>query len=174
MIPSYIDVLGERYPQLNATALGDGTVYSTITVSNGELPPQEELDTAARDIIRQRIWRAIQADRDVRKSGGVKVGNNWFHSDDTSRIQQLALVMFGAGMPTGIMWKTMQGTFVQMTPTLAMQIFQTIAGSDQAIFGRAEFHRAMMSASGTPHLYDYSTGWPQTYAEWAATQPPAP
>ena len=69
-----------------------------------------------------------QSERDRRKhDGGYKVGTNWFHSDDTSRIQQIALTIMGANMPANIMWKTMSGSFVLMTPTLAGQIFQAAA-----------------------------------------------
>lgn len=115
-------------------------------------------------------WFAIQAERDRRKSAGVKVGDNWFHSDDTSRIQQLALVIFGVNMPPGIMWKTMQGTFVQMTPELALAIFQQSAISDQTIFAVAEIHRQAMLASDNPASYDFSGGWPMSYDDFIKAQ----
>lgn len=111
------------------------------------------------------VWKGIQAERDRRKANGVKVGSNWFHSDDTSRIQQIGLVMFGANMPAGILWKTLTGSFVQMSPTLAMQIFMAVAASDIAIFTVAEQHRGAMMASQNPKEYDYSSGWPVTYGE---------
>jgi hypothetical protein len=61
-------------------------------------------------------------------SGGYVVGGHWFQSDSASRIQQLSLVVMGANLPPGIQWKTLAGTFVAMTQTLAVQIFQTAAG----------------------------------------------
>ncbi len=113
-------------------------------------------------------WDQIKAERDRRKSGGVMVSvdgvDKWFHSDDASRIQQIALVMFGAAVPP-VQWKTMDGTFVGMTQALANQIFQTAAASDQAIFAKAEEHRIAMEASADPETYDFSTGWPLTYGE---------
>ncbi len=112
------------------------------------------------------MWLLIQAERDRRKTtGGYKVGNYWFHSDDISRIQQLALVMFGTNMPSGIMWKTMSGDFVPMTPTLANQIFQAAAASDIAIFSVAEQKKQEMLASSNPAYYDYLPGWPLIYGE---------
>lgn len=39
-------------------------------------------------------------------------------------------------MPTTIYWKTMDGSFVQMTPTLAGQIFNTAAGWVLSVIGR--------------------------------------
>lgn len=114
------------------------------------------------------MWREIQEERDTRKAGGVKVGVNWFHSDDTSRIQFLALMLYGANMPTNIMWKTMGGSFLQMTPTLVQQVFGTIAAQDTAIFVVAEQHRTIMNNSENPEDYDFMNGspaWPQVFAD---------
>lgn len=108
---------------------------------------------------------AIKADRDRRKDLGVFADGSWFHSDANSRIQQLALVIMGAGMPTGIQWKTMGGTFVLMTPELAGKIFAATAALDQQLFARAELHRKAMAESPTPSAYDFSTGWPDHYQE---------
>lgn len=108
-------------------------------------------------------WERIKEFRDRRKAGGVLVGAYWFHSDDSSRIQQLGLLMMGANMPGGIMWKTMGNGFVEMTPTLAGQIFSAAAASDQALFTIAEQHKAAMMAAQDPDLYDFTTGWPATF-----------
>jgi hypothetical protein len=54
----------------------------------------------------------------------------------------------------------MDGTFVNMTPTLAQQIFNATAVSDTSIFAAAEVHKANMLASDDPQNYDFSTGWP--------------
>ena len=110
-------------------------------------------------------WEKIKAERDRRTAGGVKVGSKWFHSDDGSRIQQMGLVMMGASIPANLQWKTMNGSFITMTQTLASQVFQAVAASDQAIFAAAETHRAAMEASADPAAYDYSTGWPKIYGE---------
>jgi len=109
-------------------------------------------------------WGRIKQERDRRKYLGVKVGGHWFHSDDPSRIQQLALAMMGNAIPAGLMWKTLTATpppvFVEMTPALAQGIFTATAASDAAIFAAAEVHRVAMEASATPESYDCSAGWP--------------
>jgi hypothetical protein len=113
-------------------------------------------------------WREIQAERDMRKSGGVAVGPYWFHSDDTSRIQFIGLVLYGANMPNNIMWKTMAGSFIQMTPTLALQVFGSIAAKDTAIFSVAEQHKALMLLSENPVDYNFKNGspsWPLMFGE---------
>lgn len=109
-------------------------------------------------------WERIKHERDRRKYLGVKVGAHWFHSDDPSRIQQIALAMMGANIPSGLMWKTLTTTpppvFVEMTPALAQGIFTATAASDAAIFAAAEAHRMAMEVSETPETYDCSGGWP--------------
>jgi hypothetical protein len=146
--------LGPNYWQFT------GNVISTIT--------QAEFEVIELAQTKLTIWLLIQAERDRRKSGGVLVGAHWFHSDDTSRIQFIGLLMYGANMPNNIMWKTMAGAFVQMTPTLAQQIFGSIAAKDTSIFTVAETHKAQMYASATPSTYNYLTGtpaWPLIYGE---------
>jgi hypothetical protein len=113
--------------------------------------------------IQSRLWEEIKILRDKKKAQGVKVGNYWFHSDDTSRIQHLGLVLLGSNIPANLLWKTMSGAFVEMTPTLAQQIFQQIAYSDTVIFTTAEQHKATMYALQDPTNYDYTVGWPQVY-----------
>jgi hypothetical protein len=115
--------------------------------------------------LRDSIWNDIKAYRDLKKSSGVKVGNFWYHTDDTSRIQHLGLVMLGANIPPDLMWKTMSGEFVQMHQSLALGIFQAIAFSDTQIFKIAEIHKATMLAMSDPTDYDYKTGWPLVYGE---------
>lgn len=114
-------------------------------------------------------WERIKQERDRRKYLGVKVGQHWFHSDDSSRIQQLALAMMGASIPAGLQWKTLTKTdqpfFVDMTPALASGIFQATAASDAAIFAAAEAHRLAMEVSETPESYDITSGWPASFED---------
>lgn len=112
------------------------------------------------------VWDRIKAERDKRiQNGGYKVGTEWFHSDTFSRTQQMSLVMMGSNIPAGTLWKTMSGSMVTMTQSLAGQIFGTAAASDIAIFTAAETHRVAMEASADPATYDFSTGWPKAFWE---------
>lgn len=128
-----------------------------------ELPPIEQR--------RAVVWEAIKAERDRRAAMGVKVGAHWFHSDQKSRTQQLGLVLLGQNIPAGLQWKTLtftgQPVFVEMTPSLALGIVMSTAGSDTAIFAAAELHRMTMEASPAPQDYDFSTGWPVSIEEEA-------
>ena len=107
-------------------------------------------------------WLQIKAERDRRKSGGVLVSGKWYHSDVDSRIQQLGLVMMGASVPS-VQWKTMDGSFVTMSQTIANGIFQGAANLDMTLFSVAEAHRLAMEASADPAAYDFSAGWPAQF-----------
>lgn len=150
----------ERYGDETLT-LGDGVVIVTRAV----VPwTAEEIAAESAEKVKQ-VIAAIKAERDRRiQRGGYKVGTKWFHSDTFSRTQQMGLVMMGSNMPTGLLWKSLDGTFVAMTPTLAGQIFAAAAANDAAIFTTAETHIAAVKASATPWSYDYSTGWPPEFA----------
>lgn len=109
------------------------------------------------------VWESIKRHRDRLKASGVKAGGHWFHSDADSRIQQLALFVMGASVP-GVPWKTLDGSFVTMTQTLAAQIFQGTALSDMAIFSAAERHLVGVNAAADAATYDWSSGWPAAFA----------
>ena len=109
-------------------------------------------------------WEAIKAERDRRKHAGFAVGANRFHSDPDSRIQQLGLVIMGAGIPANLQWKTLGGSFVTMTPALALSIFQTTAQADAALFAAAEAKRAAVNALTSLQgieAHDPQTDWPE-------------
>lgn len=130
----------------------------------GEAPTVE-----LRNLAIDKRWHDIKAERDMRKSGGVKVKvgttNKWFHSDDASRIQQIGLMMMGVNIPVGLQWKTLDDSFVTMTQTVAENIFSASSASDQFIFSVAEMHKSAMESSENPLVYDFSTGWPKIYGE---------
>ncbi len=173
---SYIDILNEYYPDISVSTAGGSYDYDALQLNDSSqtLPSKEDLDEKALLSLREKIWEDIKTYRDIRKFSGTRVGDNWFHSDDSSRIQQIALMILGAGMPPGIMWKTMSGTFVPMTQTLARQIFQATVGNDSLDYAAAEQHRAAMVASENPETYDFkSTKWLQRFDEYMAAQPPA-
>jgi hypothetical protein len=157
--PVFVDeVLAMRTDQSLWTF--DGTTISC--------PTQAEQDVLAVATTRQAKWELIKAERERRRQGGILVSGNWYHSDDTSRIQHIGLLLMGANMPTGIMWKTMPNSFVEMTPALAVSIFNAIGQKDMQIFAIAEQHRQQLFASPNPDTYDHlntAPAWPQVFGE---------
>jgi hypothetical protein len=106
------------------------------------------------------LWEEIKTKRDdLIQTSGYQVSGKWFHSDTFSRTQQLGLVMMGANIPAGLQWKTMDGSFIEMTATLAQQVFTAAAASDIAIFTAAETHKAALETADL-QTYDVNTGWP--------------
>lgn len=112
--------------------------------------------------VRESKWQEIKRERDRRKEGGVKVDTKWFHSDTFSRTQWLGSVLMGANLPA-TMWKTMDNTYVPLTPTLASQVFVALATTDITLHTVAEQKRAAMMALDDPTNYDTMAGWPETY-----------
>jgi hypothetical protein len=135
--------------------------YTTWLGDGNEPEPEESIAG-----IKARVWKSIKDERDRRKAAGVRVGTKWFHSDDGSRIQQMGLVMLGSSIPTSLKWNTMDGSFIEMTPTLATEIVTASSVGDQAIFAAAEKHKAELEKSEEPENYDYSTGWPEIFQEY--------
>jgi Domain of unknown function (DUF4376) len=144
--------------EMHQTAVAAGEEYLD------EQDPRVAAYLAAQPSAKSQAWERIKTERDRRiQNGGYKVGTKWYHSDTFSRTQQMGLVMLGANIPANTPWKTMDGSFVVMTQTLAGQIFGTAAASDIAIFTAAETHKAAMEASADPAAYDCSGGWPAIY-----------
>lgn len=124
------------------------------------------------------VWQMIKSKRDTVRAAGVLVGAKWYHTDDTSRIQQLGLKdeardMLAAGAAATdqlvidgapVVWKTLDGTFVAMTVQLALDIVAAVKVLDKRAFAAAETHRAAMEAAADPAGYDYSAGWPAGFA----------
>lgn len=114
---------------------------------------------------RPAIWQAIKALRDAKaQAGGHSTGGKWYHSDTLSRIRQLSLAAVGASLPAGRQWKTMDGTFVTMTPVLAGQVLAAAAGRDQALFAQAEALRAAVYTAIDPSSIDITAGWPASFS----------
>ena len=131
-----------------------------------------------RDHVTAPVWERIKARRDQVKSGGVKVGTKWYHTDTESRILYLGLKdqardIITAGQPDSmrlqklgqdVRWKTMDGTFIYLSAKHAFDIVAAVGDLDAMAFTAAEIHAAAMAAADNPFEYDFSTGWPSSYA----------
>lgn len=123
------------------------------------------------------VWQLIKAKRTAVELGGVKVGTKWYHTDDASRIKylglfKLAVQALAAGSVgttvlqyggVDIKWKTMDGTFINMTVQRAQDVYFAVFGLDMAAFSAAEIHKTAMEAAADPAAYNFSAGWPASY-----------
>ena len=134
----------------------DMTEIDADELSNRLAPSKSELQA--------QVWEAIKAKRHAVTRGGVFIGSvgKWFHTDDSSRTQYLTLQIMPS-LPPGLMWKTMDNTFIKVTKALLDEIAMTILTEEQVNFTNAENHRVEMLKADDPLSYDYSTGWSKTY-----------
>ncbi len=126
---------------------------------------------------KEKLWQAIKAKRDSRKSAGVQVGAYWFHTNADSRIQQLGLKdqardVLAAGGTTAmvlqklgqdILWQTLGGASTPMTVQLSFEVVAAVGDLDALCHYVTLQHNAAMEASADPAAYDISTGWPATF-----------
>lgn len=114
--------------------------------------------------LQESVWTKIKAIRDEKiTNGGHCVDGKWYHSDTVSRSQQTGLYLMGENIPAGLMWKTMDGSFVEMTQALAQKIFFAAASQDSALFQHAESLRQQVKESANPEQVDIESGWPATF-----------
>lgn len=102
----------------------------------------------------------------IRGNGGQGGAN---HTDDSSRTQYLALQILPE-LPSELMWKTMDNSFVKLTKPLITELAMTILQSEQADFANAEKHRLAMLQTQNPLEYDYSKGWTAIYEQGVSNE----
>lgn len=120
---------------------------------------------------------AIKAKRDfLTLNGGHKIGNDWYHSNEISLIQQLALngianQMLAAGAPDSTViiatpWKTLSGAYVSLTVGIAKQFVQSALVQQGALFTAAQNKINEVNALTTVaqvQAYDVDAGFPAVY-----------
>lgn len=124
---------------------------------------------------------SIKAKRYSCELGGFKVDSThkWFHSDGESRIKYLGLkdkardLLVSGGAITdqinirgqSVKWKTMDGSFSDVTVQIAFDIVAAAVDLDAQIFVAYETHKVAMDASANPADYNFSDGWPKAFGE---------
>jgi hypothetical protein len=146
-------------------SLGWDTTDKTVDEIDAELTSTKSKKTTEIKKLRDEklITNGFQVIKVIEGSDPPTLLSKWFHSDTFSRTQQIALFSLGANIPVGLQWKTMDGTFVEMTQQLAADIFAAAVASDAAIFAHAEVLIAEVNASITPATVDIYTGWSEGY-----------
>ncbi|OAU97576.1 DUF4376 domain-containing protein [Moraxella catarrhalis] len=140
------------------------TVNGELQLIDGEIKVIEVVQSL--ESKQTQVWEAIKQKRHSNTRGGVyiKSVDKWFHNDDSSRTQYLALQVL-PNLPDNLMWKTMDNEFVPMTKDLLDEIAMTMLTEEQADFANAEKHRLAMMQADDPLNYDYSIGWSRTHGQ---------
>lgn len=112
------------------------------------------------------VWEKIKQKRHENLRGGVYVESvgKWFHNTDEAR-QQYTFMRTLPQLPPDLMWKTMDGGFVNLTRALLDELSLKLLADEQQDFANAERHRVLMEQSDDPENYDYSDGWTENYRE---------
>lgn len=179
-----IDPAGRFHPSIEWRECGPDVCAGFTWSAEGGFKAPGVLDRAGTEAA---VWDRIKVERDKRTLAGYQVGEHWVHSDIFSRNQWLGLkdnardVLAAGGDGLSVLvdrdgepiqWKMLGGEFVFVTAQLACDVVAVVTSADKDVFTAAEVHKVMMRASADPAQYDYSGGWPQTYAEWVAAQVP--
>lgn len=117
------------------------------------------------------VWERIKAKRydNLRHGVYVKSAGKWFHTDDNTRTQYIALAVMPR-LPEKLAWKTMDNSFVNMTKALLGELMEQMLIDEQADFANAERHKAAMLQAEHPLEYDYSDGWTANFDEQPAAE----
>lgn len=158
---AYVDAEGTKYPKIPRDLLEE--IPDPVRESD-ETHYCQEIDEAPYLICTPKSpeqlaalrWSKIKQIRDdLTLNGGCYVADKWFHTDAFSKQQQMALAMLGANLPTGIQWKTMDGSFIELTPAIVNQLFLAQIAREQSLFAHAEVLKA--------NTDDINSGWPARY-----------
>lgn len=136
------------------------------------------LDTAAAAELKAQqqdeMWGRIKQKRydSLRRGVYAESVGKWFQTDDATRLQYLALTLESVtgGFKKPINWKTMDNSFLQLTPELLREIMQAMRDNEQANFANAEKHKEAMLQAEHPLEYDYSGGWTANFDEQPAAE----
>ncbi|EAU0220224.1 DUF4376 domain-containing protein [Salmonella enterica subsp. enterica] len=110
------------------------------------------------------VVQAIKARRDEVTADYIVIGDYHFHSDSSSRIQQMSLTKMGQAkqIPKGLMWQTKNLGLLELTNDIAAQFESVTMDHDMRLFANAQQHIAAVEALEDIQAvqeYDYSTGW---------------
>ncbi|AKI28075.1 DUF4376 domain-containing protein [Moraxella catarrhalis] len=111
------------------------------------------------------VWSDIKDKRTKHTHSGVYIASvdKWFHTDESSRIQYLALITLPS-LPDNLQWKTMDNSFITLTRPLLTELTSAMLIKEQQDFMNAERHKQLMMRVDNPLDYDYSDGWSAIYA----------
>lgn len=140
----------------------DDMLYQRVESDEAPYVTYAQRPAAERSAIR---WERIKQIRDeLTDEGGCFVAGKWFHTDPKSKQQQQALRMLGASLPADVWWKTMDGSFISLTPEIVADLFAAQVQREMAIFAVAEAKRL----DSTP----INEGWPDRYVDPAGPLAP--
>lgn len=114
------------------------------------------------------VWEGIKNMRAYKNSLGFYVPSvdKWFHSDQAA-INNYQVIGLSIVMKTfkPEKWKTMDGSWVEMTEELFGDVMSAMNEHGVYNFKIAELHYENVKKSDEPLNYDYKTGWKPNYID---------
>ena len=144
------------------TLLIEGDIQTNYLIKGGQL---ERLNLEA---IYAEKWEQIKEIRTAKMNDGVFLQSigKWFHTDLYSKQQIQALVVVNIiGMYKTTAWKTLDNTYVQLTPVLLIQLFGAMLENESRLFDIGKLHYVMLHTSPDPSNYDPTSQWPTTFSD---------
>lgn len=115
---------------------------------------------------RSEAWDKIKEARSKSQKSGVYVGSlkKWFHTDEEAQRNYLFLkVVIDYAEFKPPYWKTMDGSFVLMTPDLYKNIVLQMFWKAQHDFKNAEYLNKQVNLSENPLEVNFNEGWSESY-----------
>ena len=144
------------------TLLIEGDIQSHYLIKGGQL---ERLNL---EKIYKEKWEKIKEIRTFKMSDGVLIQSTgkWFHTDLYSKQQIQALVVTNLiGIYKTTAWKTLDNTYVQLTPMLLLQVFGAMLENESRLFDIGKLHYESLYTSSDPVNYDPASQWPTTFSD---------
>lgn len=144
------------------TLLIEGDIQSHYLIKGGQL---ERLNL---EKIYKEKWEKIKEIRTFKMSDGVFIQSigKWFHTDLYSKQQIQALVVTNLiGIYKTTAWKTLDNTYVQLTPMLLLQVFGAMLENESRLFDIGKLHYESLYTSSDPVNYDPASQWPTTFSD---------
>ena len=140
----------------------EGDIQTNYLIKDGQL---ERLNL---EKIYEKKWGEIKEIRTFKMNDGVFLQSigKWFHTDLYSKQQIQALVVANViGLYKTTAWKTLDNTYVQLTPLLLLQVFGAMLENEARLFGIGKLHYDMLHTSQDPANYDPASQWPTTFSD---------
>ena len=144
------------------TLLIEGDIQTNYLIKGGQL---ERLNL---EKIYEEKWEKIKEIRTFKMNDGVLIQSigKWFHTDLHSKQQIQALVVANViGLYKTSAWKTLDNTYVQLTPMLLLQVFGAMLENESRLFGIGKLHYESLYTSSDPVNYDPASQWPTTFSD---------
>ena len=144
------------------TLLIEGDIQTNYLIKGGQL---ERLNLEA---IYAEKWEQIKEVRTFKMGDGVLLQSvgKWFHTDLHSKQQIQALVVANLiGIYKTTAWKTLDNTYVQLTPMLLLQVFGAMLENESRLFDIGKLHYESLYTSSDPVNYDPASQWPTTFSD---------